>query len=330
MSKPLIYSSFAVFAVCLGSFAARAMASEPLPVLTVAHRAETVGREMKFNVCLPADYPTSTERYPVIYLLHGLTSNYTAWAKMNVPQVAAQYKLIVVMPDVGNTWYVNWADTGDRPNRWEDYIIRELIPHVDATYRTIARREARAINGLSMGGYGALMLGLRHPDLFCSIGSHSGALAFAQNSAESLAKGEQPEYLRREWSNDVNPLIKIAGYSTPAERTPKGKIFATAAECAAHDPFKLVLEVPRAQLPHIYVDCGTDDRLIDSNQRFIRLLLENNIPFTYAQAGGGHVPPYWSREIAQSMAVQNLMLDRAQVAAKKTAKPTPEPAAPAQ
>ena len=65
-------------------------------------------------------------------------------------------------------------------NAWEDYIVKDLIGHVDGTYRTIAKREGRAINGLSMGGYGALMLGLRHPDMFCSIGSHSGALAFAE------------------------------------------------------------------------------------------------------------------------------------------------------
>jgi S-formylglutathione hydrolase FrmB len=298
-----------------------AFATEPLSVQTVEHRADSVGRNMKYNIVLPAGYEGSSERYPVLYLLHGLTSNYTAWAFMKVPDVAANYRLIIVMPDVGNSWYVNWAESeAGQKNNWEDYIIRDLIGHVDSTYRTMARREARAINGLSMGGYGALMLGLRHPDMFCAIGSHSGAVAFAERSAESVAKGELPEFQRRPWEGEANPKIRIEGFSSPAERTPKGKIFVSREQCEAHDPFKLVLAVDRAKLPHIYIDCGTDDRLIESNRRLCHLLLESNIPLTYAQGPGGHVPPYWAREVAQSIAVQNLMIERALAQAAKAEK----------
>ncbi len=296
-------------------------AADKLPVATIEHDAPSVGRKMKFNLVLPAGYDNSTSRYPVLYLLHGLTSNYTAWAYMNVPEVAANYQLIIVMPDVGNSWYVNWAENAaGQKNDWESYIIQDLIGYVDSHYRTIATRAGRGINGLSMGGYGAMTLGLRHPDLFCTIGSHSGALAFAERTAESVAKGEQPEFLRREWSKDLNPKIQIAGFSTPAERTPQGKIFLTREQCDAHDPFKLVLEVDRAQLPYIYVDCGTDDGLITSNQRFCQLLLKNNIPFTYGQSRGGHVPPYWAREVAQSIAVQHLVIERALAQAAKSEK----------
>ena len=85
MQSRLIWSAVFVVGLYLAVTTLSARAVEPLPVVTVAHRAETVGREMKFNICLPAEYQTSDERYPVIYLLHGLTSNYTAWAKMNVP-----------------------------------------------------------------------------------------------------------------------------------------------------------------------------------------------------------------------------------------------------
>ena len=188
----------------------------------------------------------------MLYLLHGLTSNYTLWAAMNVPQFAANYKLIVVMPDVGNSWYVNWAENdASQKNHWEDYIVKDLIGYIDGHYRTIASRAGRAINGLSMGGYGKMTIGLRHPDMFCTIGSHSGALAFAERSAENVAKGEQPEFLRREWSKEHNPKIKIEGFSTPADRTPKGKIFASTEQCDAHDPFKLVLKVDRGAAFHL-------------------------------------------------------------------------------
>jgi len=322
MRRPMILSVPLLFAGLISTaLVATSLSAEPLPVKTIEQKADSVARTMKYNIVLPADYDASTDRYPVLYLLHGLTSNYTAWAYMNVPQVAANYKLIIVMPDVGNSWYVNWAESGaGQKNQWEDYIIKDLIPHVDATYRTMARREARAINGLSMGGYGAMTLGLRHPDMFCSIGSHSGALAFAERSAESVVQGEQPDFLRREWPGEVNPKIKIDGFSSPAERTPKGKIFTSQEQCDAHDPFKLVLAVDRAQLPYIYVDCGTDDGLITSNHRFCRLLLEKNIPFTYGQSKGGHVPPYWAREVAQSIAVQNLIIERSLAQAAKAAK----------
>jgi S-formylglutathione hydrolase FrmB len=300
-----------------------ATAAEPLAVQTIEHEAPSVGRKLKFNLVLPSGYDSTQDRYPVLYLLHGLTSNYTLWAAMNVPQFAANYKLIVVMPDVGNSWYVNWAESdASQKNQWEDYITKDLIGYVDGHYRTIASRAGRGINGLSMGGYGAMTLGLRHPEMFCTIGSHSGALAFAQRSAESVAKGEQPDFLRREWSSEPNPKIKIEGFSTAADRTPKGKIFISQEQCDAHDPFKLVLKVDRAQLPYIYVDCGTDDGLITSNQRFCELLMKNNIPFTYGQSRGGHVPPYWAREVGQSMAVQNLIIERALAMAAKAEKGT--------
>jgi S-formylglutathione hydrolase FrmB len=281
-------------------------------VKTVEFDAKSVGRKMKYNIVLPERYDSSSDRYPVLYMLHGLTSNYTAWARLGVPRFAKEYDLIVVMADAGNSWYVNWAKSEeDQKNDWEDCIMKDLVGHVDATYRTVAAREGRAINGLSMGGYGALMLGLRHPDMFCAIGSHSGAIGFAHGIAERLKNGDDLGQLRRrEPSKEPNPAIGIEGFSSQAERTPKGRMFAKAEEAEAHDPFKLVLDVPREKLPHIYVDCGTDDRLLKSNQDFIKILLDNKIPFTYAQSPGGHSPPYWSREVGHSMAVQYHILRR--------------------
>jgi S-formylglutathione hydrolase FrmB len=305
--------------VCWLLFPAAALA-QSLPVKTVEFNSESVGRKMKYNVVLPAQYEQTTDRYPVLYLLHGFSSNYTAWARLGVPEHARSYDLIVVMPDVGNSWYVNWAKSEDgQKNRWEDGIIKDLIGHADATYRTIAKREGRAINGLSMGGYGGLLLGLKHPDLFCSIGSHSGAVAFAKTAGERMKEGKEQTRPNREPSTKPDPRIGIEGFSSQAERTPKGKIFATVEDCAANDPFQLVLKIPRDKLPHIYLDCGTEDRLLESNQAFMKMLIENKIPFTYAQSGGGHVGAYWTREVGHSMAVQYALLQRNLVAARKAA-----------
>lgn len=281
-------------------------------VKTVDFHSESVNRTMKYNIYLPEDYESTKMSYPVLYLLHGLTSNYRAWARLEAPGYASAYDLIVVMPDVGNSWYVNWAKSeGGQKNNWEDYIIKDLIPHVDGTYRTISRREGRAINGLSMGGYGAIMLGLKHPELFCSIGSHSGVIGYARSQKERLEKGEKPWVMWEERISDKpDPNIGIEGFSSQAERSLKGQIFLTEEDCDTYDSFKLVLQIPQNKLPHIYIDCGTEDGLINGARNFIRVLEDNNIPFTYAQSKGGHNGGYWSREVGLSMAVQYHIIQR--------------------
>jgi len=288
-------------------------AAEPLPVQTVEFEAPAVGRSMKYNIVVPADYQESGKRYPVLYLLHGLTSDYTAWARMRVPGYAGRYEMIVVMPDVGNSWYVNWAQNEDgQKNAWEDYMIEDVIGHVDANYRTIAKRAGRAINGLSMGGYGALMLGVRHPDMFCSIGSHSGAISYAAGYRKRIENaGDSPSRRKRRTpSTKINTAIAIQGFSSQAERTPAGWTFITAKDCDKYDPFELVLQVPKEDLPHIHIDCGTEDRLISSSREFVKVLQENTIPYSYAESKGGHRPGYWIREVAHSMAVQYNVIQR--------------------
>jgi S-formylglutathione hydrolase FrmB len=292
---------------------APAFAQRPA-VQTVSFEAPSVGRTLKYNVSLPRAYDSSEKRYPVLYLLHGLTSNYTDWAKLGAPGAAEGLDLIVVMADGGNSWYVNWAESADgEKNNWEDCIVTDLIGHIDKTYRTIARREGRAINGLSMGGYGGITLGLRHPDLFCSIGSQSGAIAFARSVGQSLRKGSSNlfEVLTKRNTSDVpNPDIGVEDFDSPAERTPKGKLFASPEEADAYDPFHLIKELPREKVPHICIDCGTEDFLIESSREFARLLTENKLAYNYGESPGGHTPPYWAREIYTAVAIQYKVMQR--------------------
>jgi S-formylglutathione hydrolase FrmB len=286
--------------------------STPAGIKTVSFEAPSVGRTLKYNVALPKSYEESPERrYPVLYLLHGFTSDYTAWAFLGAGRAAAPYDLIVVMVDAGNSWYVNWAKTeGDGKNAWEDYLVKDLIGHVDATYRTVARREGRAINGLSMGGYGAMTVGLRHPELFASVGSNSGAIGFAKVIADRMRAGEPMRRPGREPRDIPNPLIGVPDFDSQAERTPKGELFTTAEEADAHDPFTLVAKLDREALPHLYFDCGTEDFLYEGNRDFARLLLEKKVPFTFAQSPGGHTPAYWTREVVNSVAAQYAALTR--------------------
>ena len=289
------------------------IAAKPLKVQEVSLHSEAVNRDMRFNIVLPKDYITSSKHYPVLYILHGLTSNYFEWTQLGVPQYANRHDLIVVMVDGGNSWYLNWAKSYDgQKNNWDDYITKELIEYVDSHYRTIAKRQGRAISGLSMGGYGALSVGLRHPDMFCSIASHSGALSLPEKWYEALKEGKKPFVV---WPGKLeddakDARLNIPGFSTHKERTPRGEIFLSTKDVEAVDPFKLVLKIPREKMPHIYLDCGVEDDLLKGSQDFMKLLMEKEIPFTYAESAGEHEAGYWWREVGLSMAVQYSVIQR--------------------
>lgn len=281
---------------------------EPLPVMEVKFYSESVKRDMVINVVLPRNYEKSDARYPVLYLCHGLTSNYNEFKYVGIPEYLNRMDMIVVMVDVGNSWYVNWATSEEGwHNNFSDHVTVDVINYVDKHFRTIADRKGRSINGISMGGFGAMSLGLSHPELFCSVGSHSGAIGWAKSQIEVLEKGEKPFVIWPQLAQDTLMRyrdIDVEGYSTQKDRTPRGQVFLKPEDALAVDPFTLVLKIPKDQLPHIYLDCGDEDFLMPATQEFIQLLIENQIPFHYGQSAGKHEEDYWGRETSVSMAVQ--------------------------
>jgi len=235
--------------------------------------AHLAGMAIRFNVILPADYATSTARYPVLYLLHGYTGNYTDWVTLtNVTEHARKYREIIVTPEGDNGFYTNsYAD----PKRgWEDYVIQDLIPYVDSYYRTIATRQGRAIAGLSMGGYGALKLGLKYPQMFCAVASLSGAPA--------AAKWREPFPIRDEAFRKL--MESIYGPKDNPER-------------AANDPFELIKRVPADLRPHLYLAIGSGDFLLEENRQFVALLAQLKIPYEYRESPGIHDWWFWDRQI---------------------------------
>ncbi len=153
-------------------------------------------------VYLPPGYEQSKERYPTVYILTGFTGrgtmllNDSAWDE-NIAQrmdrliASGTVKpMILVMPDcftrIGGSQYINSSATG----RYEDHVINELVPFVDKRYRTLGDRDHRAVMGKSSGGYGAVILAMRHPDVFGLMASHSGDMYF-----ELCYKADFPKYL---------------------------------------------------------------------------------------------------------------------------------------
>ncbi|GAA4532083.1 alpha/beta hydrolase [Amycolatopsis samaneae] len=138
-----------------------------------------VGGTTGLRILFPTEYTVDTERrFPVLYLLHGGDDDYRSWTdKGEAAEATEKYPMLVVMPDARNGFYSDWERPGrlGRP-RWETYHLGELLPWVDTTFRTIARREGRAAAGLSMGGFGAFSYAARHPDLFVAAAGFSGVL----------------------------------------------------------------------------------------------------------------------------------------------------------
>jgi endo-1,4-beta-xylanase len=178
----------------VSSEAPRAMARRPMPKAEwldpdrgapngtqyKTFQSKVMGREVSYLVYLPPGYEKEKQRYPVIYWLHGMGGNQRGGAMMFVPHVAAAIKegvlppaIVVLVNGMVKSFY---CDSSDGQCPMESVIIKDLIPHVDGTYRTIARREGWMIEGYSMGGYGAGHLGFKHPELFGTVVINAGAL----------------------------------------------------------------------------------------------------------------------------------------------------------
>ncbi len=264
---------------CLAAWAAPTAIAENCQTVEFA-ASHLGGRTMKFNLILPGDYLGSERRFPVLYLLHGYTGHYDDWVKLTgVANYAAEYEEIIVMPEGENGWYVN--NYADRKMHWEDYLILDLIPYVDEHYRTVAARNGRAIAGLSMGGYGAMKLGLKYPQLFVAVASLSGALASARGAWFDAIT--EPE-IKKVLSEDFGPV------DNPSR--------------AANDPFELIRKVPDDEMPQLYLSIGSEDFLLQENREFIRLLSELKITYEYREVQGRHDWPVWDSQIRAVLAAQ--------------------------
>lgn len=249
-------------------------------IRTLQFDSPSLNEKRFVNILLPLDYEASTERYPVLYLLHGLGDKHTAWSLMtNLSGYAQKMKLIVVMPDAGRSFYANSA--ADPKARFEDMIIKDLVPFVDGHFRTIPLPRSRAVAGLSMGGYGAVFLGLKHFDQFAAIGCFSGAVAFPHNDPPSEEELAKPD---RQWEKPLQALLGPKGSAARQER----------------DPFLLLEKVPMPQMPALYIACGGQDFLLDQNRAFVDLLSKKKIAYEYREISPRvHSWDFWDDQIQE-------------------------------
>jgi len=240
---------------------------------TIEMKSAYLKKAIKFVVIQPSiqnnqsNQLNSQERYPVVYLLNGYDGNYAQWTK-TAPQLAKtadDLKMIFVYPDGGkSSWYFD--SPIDSSMQYESYIIKELVPYVDANFPTKANPKSRAITGLSMGGHGGLYLAIRHSDIFGAAGSTSGGFDFRP--------------FPKSWN-----LPNILGeYETNQARW------------YDYTVMRQVELLTNKQLAIIF-DCGVDDIFIKVNRALHEKLLQLKIDHDYIERSGGHNHAYWRSSI---------------------------------
>jgi len=263
------------------SFAAASDLPTVLPqnVKVVHFPSASIGDERTLLVILPPDYDTAVRRYPTLYLLHGYDADITGWARAtNLSVYAARHQLIIVTPDASRAWYVN--SVSDQKAKFDDFIVKDVIGYVDAHFRTVPEPFARAIAGVSMGGSGAVFLGLKHHDTFAAIGSFSGTLAAAHEKPPALA-ADAPEAMRKAL-RDYEALVGVYGSQEQKDR----------------DPFEWAAKIPVEDVPMLFIICGGQDGNAEPTHEFLSLLAKRRIPYEYREISPrGHDWRIWDEEI---------------------------------
>jgi len=206
---------------------------------------------------------------------------------------------VIVMPEGGAMGlYVDWWDQGRRASaKWEGYYLRELIPMIEQRYRIRPQRRWHAIAGLSMGGYGAMKFGLKFPDKFVFAASMSGAL-------------QAPE---------LDQIPQVPAFILTSVKRAFGPVDSPVR--ANNDIYKLVgglLDDRKKQLPYFYLDCGTEDDLVQSNRKFSGMLISAKIRHEFRELPGTHSWPYWDQQVQEVLRIATRIFNHTQSAPATT------------
>lgn len=220
-------------------------------------------RNMPVLVLRPIHLQKAEVQHPVLYLLHGHGGYYGSWLEL-IPELQAwaeRMQIWIVCPE-GNadSWYLDID--GNKQHQYASYISKDLISFIESRYPVSKDRRKRAISGISMGGHGALLIAMKHPELFGMVGSSSGVLDLLPFSTEWNLEDllGNPETKRRQWE-------KQSCYQ--------------------------LLQREHLKNTALWIDCGTSDFLIDVNRKVHQNLLHQNLSHTYLEMPGAHDEEYW-------------------------------------
>jgi len=238
-------------------------------VQSVAYKSKSLGTDRKMMVYTPPGYEQSTNRYPLLYLLHGAGSDETSWtrsgkAEVIIDNLIADGKMkpvVVVMPfgfAAQRAAGTGRGDPAENKMQREGFLkdfLEDVMPFVDSKYRVFADRDHRAIAGLSLGGAQALAIGLSHLELFSRVAAFSPAMGASNNPA----------------TGGVDFEMVLA------------------------DTARI-----NSQLKFLWVSCGTEDTLFSSIAEFSAQLAKHKIEHIYRITGGAHAYPVWQRNLNEA------------------------------
>lgn len=246
---------------------------------TVETYSASMKKIIRAVVITPDTYDGNKD-FPVVYLLHGYSGNYSNWIKSapSMRDAADVYQTIIVCPDGAfSSWY--WDSPIDPTMRYETYVSNELVAWVDSKYKTIKSRAGRGITGLSMGGHGALYLAFKHQDVFGTAGSMSGGVDI------------------RPFPNNWEMAKRLGKYADVPENWEKNTVINM-----------LHLLTPNSLA--LIIDCGSEDFFYRVNNNLHEKLLERNIPHDYISRPGGHNWPYWNNAVSYQLLFMKQYFDK--------------------
>lgn len=240
-----------------------------MAILHVDFHSRCLNRGAQMDVVLPDTPHKSPRPWKTLYLLHGMTDDYSVWQRRtSIERYAEEYGIAVVMPDTRLGWYTDTA-AGER---YFSFVSDELIRLTRRMFPSLShRREDTFVAGLSMGGYGAIKCALKRPETFCKAASLSGAL-----DAYGMTQLDPPLGDMAYWEDIFGPIGEIRGS--------ENDLFATAA----------ALEENR---PELYMWCGTEDFLYHMNTAMRDHLGVLGYGLHYCESEGDHQWKYWDRHI---------------------------------
>lgn len=262
-------------------------------IITDSIKSKVLGAQVKYNVYVPDGFDKSGKQYPVVYLLHGFSDDYRAWAEKGQMQTVVDElietgevrEMVIFMPNAGgpdvmNTWngYLNMPGWN-----YEDFFFTEFVPQAEAKYRCISDKGHRAVMGLSMGGGGSTIYSQRHPDMFSSC------------------------YAMSAWLESDGGRQRVSGVDD--------KVYLVSQAMKTHSALKFVENadnetVQKLRTVRWFFDCGDDDFLFDLNVRIHQLMRNKHIKDELRIRNGVHNWEYWHTALRLSLPFASRNFDK--------------------
>ena len=249
---------------------------------TVLHDSLTAPSIQSFShvtVILPEGYQGSKQRYASLYLLHGFNQDHTSWVNSTrLAATARRYKLIIVCIDAKNSWYANSVTAPSL--RYEDLLVKDVIPFIDKRYRTIPDGRHRSVCGLSMGAYGALKYGLKYPGMFILAAGLSPSIQFPSGLEDSAI------------------VARRSAASNASVRSAFGAVRNDSWN--SNDVLSLAKTVSTDSLPYFFLAAGSQDNIpevITHTHELSSVFRKRAIRFEMHETPGGHDWLFWEEQL---------------------------------